>query len=192
MKTKMTTTTTNKETQSVLVVETKATRRRINRRLVTIGRRVQGCVDRLWRNRDTSKCPWCRPKATRWDSQKSGKFLYNLNRRACNIVVATCVAAKSLEIKFLEIPLARWVAGWLLRGRLLVAHSLVAAGKIARGSLARCCGEDFSSLARCCGEDGIRRAKGRRGAAAPLVRQSVSKIRSFGKLNLNYFFEMEK
>ncbi len=85
------------------------------------------------------------------------------------------------------------MAGWLLlRGGLLVAHSLVVAGKIARRSLARCCGEDFSSLARCCGEDGIRRAEGRRGAAAPHVRQSVNKIRSFGKLNLNYFFEMEK
>jgi len=33
--------------ERTFVVETKATRRRINMSLVTIGRRIQGCVDRL-------------------------------------------------------------------------------------------------------------------------------------------------
>ncbi len=130
--------------------------------------------------------------------QKSGKFYNNLIRRAC-IVVATCVAARKSRN---SIPgkAARSLGGWV-----------AAARKIVHRPLARCCGEDCSSLtrwllrgrflvarstarsiARCCGEDGIRRAEGRRGAAAPLVRQSVSKIKSIGKLNLNYFFEIEK
>jgi hypothetical protein len=84
MKTKMTTTTTtNKETQSVLVVETKATRRRINMSLVTIGRRIQGCVDRLWRNRDTSKYPWCRPHKMEFRRCRKGASFY--------IIDSTCL-----------------------------------------------------------------------------------------------------